>query len=935
MHFVRRLTARSVFALAFFLASCGGGDGGGDGGGAGPDPSTQVGSVLVDPTAGVMDVGTVVQFEAIVKSQTGLTMNRSVSWSSSNTSVATINSAGSVSGISAGVSTITASAGGVSGTGTITVSDPNPPAAPSGLTATPASNTAIDLSWADNSNNETGFIIERETGGASGVSGAASGAFTEIARPNANSRSLRDTGLSGGTIYRYRIRATNGAGDSGLSSTVETATFGTLAITTASLPDGTLGATYSAQLASTGGNGTPTWTVTLGSLPDGLSLSTAGAVTGTPTVEGTFNFTISAEGGGQQVFANFSVTIGAQTLPPLVPDVTLPTANVGVAYTQTLTATRGDGSYSWSQNGGSLPPGIGLTFGGVVLGTPTQAGTFTFGAQALSAGLTGVGQITITVIDVLQITTVALPGATVGGAYSATLTATGGNGTYTWTGTGLPAGITLSSAGVLSGTPTTAGSNSLVLTVTSGDGQTAQVTLPLVVSNGLSITTTSLSNGQVGVAYSAALAATGGTGSITWALAGGSLPTGLALSGAGAITGTPTTAGAGTFTVRATSGDGQTATKSLTITIAAGAVTVTTSTLAGGTVGAAYSATLAASGGNGSYTWSLTSGSLPAGLSLSTGGVISGTPTTAATSNFTVQASSGGQTGSASLSITIAAAPMGGAFNIEIVYGGVVSGADQAVFEQAAQKWERVITSDLADWPAAQNLPAACGHPTFTGGVDDVKIYVTVDSIDGAFNTLAQAGACYIRVGGTSPGKPITGVMSFDSADMQWLRDNNALINTVLHEMGHVLGIGAASAWEALITGTCLADVRWTGALAVAAWNGIGGAGNVPVENLGAIDDGSNCSHWREATLDAELMTPSLDAGVANPLSLITVQSLADIGYSVDTGEAESFSLAPPAPAALRRAPREKIHLVNDFFLPRFGITQDGVITILSPGARR
>lgn len=934
MHIVRRLSASSLLATVFFLASCGGSEPGGDGGGgSGPDLSTLVGSVSVSPGSASVAVGATVGLTGSVTSQAGTPMTRTLSWTSSNSSVATVNSGGLVTGVAGGTVMITAATGGVSGAATVTVTDPTPPAAPSGLTATTISNGTIDLTWADNSNNESAFIVERETGGAAG-SGAAQTTFTEVARTNANTRFLRDTGLSGGTIYRYRVRATNGNGDSGNTSTVETSTFAVLAITTASLPDGTLGSAYSAQLAATGGDGAPTWSVILGSLPDGLALATGGAVTGMPTVEGTFAFTIQAQGGGQQVFANFSVVIGTQTLPPLVPDVTLPTAMIGVAYSQVLSVTRGDGSYSWSQNGGSLPPGIALTFGGTVLGTATQAGTYTFGAQALSAGLTGVGQITVTVIDQLAISTAGLPGATVGGVYSATLTATGGNGTYTWTATGLPAGLSISTAGVISGTPTTDGSNSIAMTVTSGDGQTAQKTLPLVVSNALTVTTPSLSDGQVGVAYSAALAATGGAGSITWALASGSLPAGLTLSTGGTISGTPSAIGAQTFTVQATSADAQTATKSLTITIVAGAVTVTTSSLAGGTVGVAYSATLQASGGNGTYSWSLVSGALPAGLNLSSAGALSGTPTTAQTANFTVQASSAGQTSSKALAITIAAAPMGGAFNIELVYGGVVSAEDQAVFEQAAQKWERVITGDLEDLPADESLPAACGHPTFNGGVDDLKIYVEVKPIDGAFNTLAQAGACYIRDGGANDTKPITGVMTFDSVDMQWLRDNNLLINTVLHEMGHVLGIGAGSTWNGLRMGDCLMDVRFTGALSVAAWNGIGGAGNVPVENGGTINDGSNCSHWREAILKAELMTPSLNAGVANPLSLITIQSLADMGYSVNTGEAESFSLTPPAPAAFR-APGETIRMINDSFAPRFSITMDGVVTPLNPGRRR
>ncbi len=927
MHFVRRLCTHSLVAALFVLASCSGGDSGGDGGGTGPDPSTLVGSVGVSPGSATVQVGATVQLTGSVSSQASTPLTRTLGWTSSNSAIASVNSAGLVTGVGGGTATVTASTSGVSGSATVTVTDPNPPAAPSGLTATTVSNSTVDLVWTDNSNNETAFVVEREAGGASGSASALT-AFTEVARPNANSTVFRDTGLSGGTIYRYRVRATNGNGDSEFSQTVQTSTFGVLAITNASLPDGTIGSAYSAQLATTGGDGSPTFAVILGAIPDGLALATNGAITGTPTAEGTFNFTIQARGGGQEVFANFSVTIGTQTLPPLIADVTLPTAMVGVAYSEALTATRGDGSFTWSQNGGSLPPGIGLSFAGIVLGTPTQAGTYTFGAQALSAGLTGVGQITVTVIDLLQITTAGLPGATVGGAYSATLTATGGNGTNTWSATGLPAGLTLSTAGVISGTPATAGSNSLSITVTSGDGQTANKTLPLVVSNALTVTTASLADGQVGVAYTAALAATGGTGSTTWALASGSLPAGLALSAAGTISGTPSAVGSSTFTVQATSGDAQTATKSLTITIAAGAVTVTTGSLSGGTVGVAYSATLQASGGNGTFSWSLASGSLPAGLNLSSAGVISGTPTTAGTSNFTVQASSGGQTGSASLSVVIAAAAMGGgAFNIELVFLGTVSAADQAVFNAARAKWEAVIVGDLADISGTLDGGGRCPGGAVT--IDDLRIYVEVVALDGAFGTLAQAGACFVRL---SDGTPLAGKMSFDEADMQFMRDNGILQGTVTHEMGHVLGFGASDAWDALKSGDCLADVRFTGTLAVAAWQGLGGAGNVPIENGGAIDDGSNCSHWRESIFKKELMSPSVSAGDVTPLSLVTIQAMAALGYTVNTAEAESFSLAPPPQAAPSLA--ESIRLMNDSFRPQFGVRPDGTVVSLNPPAR-
>src|SRR5687767_6133936 len=166
------------------------------------------------------------------------------------------------------------------------------------------------------------------------------------------------------------------------------------------------------------------------------------------------------------------------------------------------------------------------------------------------------------------------------------------------------------------------------------------------------ITTSSLASGVVGSSYSQTLAASGGTSPYSWTVSAGSLPAGLALSAAGVISGTPMTAGTSTFTVQATDSASQTATKELSITISS-PLTITTASLPAGVVGSAYSQTLAASGGTSPYSWTVSVGSLPPGLSLSAAGVISGTPATAGSSTFTVQATdSPSQTATKQLSIT-------------------------------------------------------------------------------------------------------------------------------------------------------------------------------------------------------------------------------------------------------------------------------------------
>jgi type II secretory pathway component PulM len=167
------------------------------------------------------------------------------------------------------------------------------------------------------------------------------------------------------------------------------------------------------------------------------------------------------------------------------------------------------------------------------------------------------------------------------------------------------------------------------------------------------ITPITLPNGEVTIPYSQTLTATGGVGAYTWTVTVGALPAGLSLSTAGVISGTPTIAGTSSFTVQVADANGVTASANLSITVVAGPA-ITPTALPTGEVTIPYSQTLTAIGGVGAYTWTVTVGTLPAGLSLSTAGVISGTPTIAGTSSFTVRvADANGGIATANLSITV------------------------------------------------------------------------------------------------------------------------------------------------------------------------------------------------------------------------------------------------------------------------------------------
>jgi len=253
----------------------------------------------------------------------------------------------------------------------------------------------------------------------------------------------------------------------------------------------------------------------------------------------------------------------------------LANGTVGIAYSQSIAATGGTPSYTWTIASGVLPAGLSLSASGVISGTPTTAGgptSVTFKVTD-STGVSATSILSITINNPpLSIATGSLANGTVGTGYSQTLTATGGTGIFTWSiiSGALPLGLSLNASGVISGAPTTAGGpTSVTFKVTDSAGASATSILTITINNPpLSIATGSLANGTVGTAYSQTLTANGGTGIYTWTIISGALPPGLSLNASGVISGTPTNSGGPTsMTFEVTDRAGANATITLSITI--------------------------------------------------------------------------------------------------------------------------------------------------------------------------------------------------------------------------------------------------------------------------------------------------------------------------------------------------------------------------------
>lgn len=218
--------------------------------------------------------------------------------------------------------------------------------------------------------------------------------------------------------------------------------------------------------------------------------------------------------------------------------------------------------------------------------------------------------------------------------------------------------------------------------------------------------------------------------------------------------------------------------------------------------------------------------------------------------------------------------------------------AQQQVFRTAARRWSQIIVGDLPDVTLGGRV------------IDDIEITATAPFIDGRGGILGSAGPREIRSG--AEGLPITGAMQFDSADVASMVSDGTFTGVILHEMGHVIGIGTLWQRSNLVVGVGGADPQYVGERGIAEYQALLGTSTrpsgVPVENSGG--GGTRDAHWRESVFVSELMTGYAERpGVAMPISRLTVGSLEDLGYRVNYAAADPYGLpASVMASAARRA---------------------------------
>jgi hypothetical protein len=538
-------------------------------------------------------------------------------------------------------------------------------------------------------------------------------------------------------------------------------------------------------------SGTPpiSFSVSAGALPNGLSLSSGGVISGMLTHSGAFTGTIQAQSAYGTDTQNFSITVDcpAMTLSP----ETISGGQVGESYSQAFSGDGLDalpGGYTYAVTGGALPGGLALD-GNSISGTPAASGTFNFTIETSKASSNCATDRAYTLNIAppdIAISPETLPGGTAGAAYTQTISAAGGTAPYTYTisAGNLPAGMTLSAEGILSGTPTASGSFDFTVQAADSTSPSASDTRAYTLDIApptLTLNPESLPSGTSAAVYAQALSVTGGNAPYTYTIIDGALPAGLSLNGDN-IEGTPTERGSFPITIQAadsTDPEGTTS-RAYTLTINPPDINITPDTVPAGESGVAYpGVTYSAAGGIAPYTFALT-GDLPAGLTFdATTASISGTPTQSGSFPITIHATDSttpaftqtrdytlivdapnlivqpetlpdGESGTAYAGVTFSTAGGIAPYTYTITAGNLPAGlalVGDSISGTPTQSGSFPITVQTAD----STSPSGTGQRAYTLSIDAPTITLQPDSVPAGEAGVAYAGVTFSAAGGIAP----------------------------------------------------------------------------------------------------------------------------------------------------------------------------------------
>jgi hypothetical protein len=420
----------------------------------------------------------------------------------------------------------------------------------------------------------------------------------------------------------------------------------------------------------------------------------------------------------------WAATLAAQAQLKIT-TTSVPAGVVGVIYSSqfVFTATGGVQPYTWTWYN-QIPPGLQLNTSGTIYGFPRVVGNYNVTVRVTDAA-GSINQASFTIqINAAGVSVVSspLPTATVGQSYTQAVVS-GGTPPYTLTVTSgtLPAGLSLSSTGVLTGIPTSAGTFSFGVQVTDSQSQSATGTLTLTINpQPLQITNPvgPLFNGTAGTPYTpTTFSAAGGVAPYTWTIVSGNAD-GLTMSPGGVLTGTPQTDGSFSFVVQVADQSGFTATQTYSLVVNKPSLVITASSFPTGTVGQLYSQTspaAVASGGTPPYTWSLASGSVP-GLSFVPSNVaLTGTPSSPGSFPITLQVTdTAGLTATKAFTVTIAAATL------------TITGSRQ-------------LPAATLNAPYSQQMTASGGAPPYTWAANGLPKGLTINPSTGLISGIPVA----------------------------------------------------------------------------------------------------------------------------------------------------------------------------------------------------